>query len=56
MPKQPQMKVRKNYRIAPALAKWVKKYAKKGSKTETEVIEEAIYTLRVLEEKGKDAL
>lgn len=55
MPALPK-KVRKNYRIAPALAKWVKKHAKQSKKTETEVIEEAIFTLRILEEKGKDAL
>jgi predicted amidophosphoribosyltransferase len=46
MPKAPQMKVRKNYRIAPVLAKWVKKRAKKDLKSETEVVEEALTHLK----------
>jgi hypothetical protein len=46
MPKAPQMKVRKNYRITPALAKWVKKQAKREEKSETEVVEEALTHLK----------
>jgi hypothetical protein len=40
-------KIRKNYRLAPHLVKWVQKQARKEMKSETELVEQALTMLKV---------